>query len=84
MKGGRRLTGHCAATLGAGAASLDAMLHVADTLAISGTILADVGTFRTEMLVMRRAYDHDMSRGAAGLRAGEHKLDMGGLCVFAT
>lgn len=72
------------ATLRAGAAGFDAAVHVAQALALLRAVLADVGTFGTEMLVVGRTQDHDMRRHPAGLRAGQHELNMTRSGMIAT
>jgi hypothetical protein len=71
-----RLRRHFPAAFGAVAASLDAIVHVADPLTFGGAIFADIGAFGAEMLMVRRAYDHDLGAGAADLGTGEHQLNV--------
>ncbi|CAH1681142.1 hypothetical protein BOSEA31B_15134 [Hyphomicrobiales bacterium] len=54
------------------AAGLDAVVHVSYPLAFVGAVVADVGAFGAEMLVVRGADDHDLGAGAADLGASEH------------
>ena len=79
-----RLHRHFPAAFCAAAASLDAIVHVADPLTFVGAVVADVGAFGAEMLVVRRAQDHDMRGRPAGLRAGQHELDMTRSGMLAT
>jgi hypothetical protein len=75
---------HLPATLGTGSAGPNAGVHVADPFAVIGAIFANIGAFGAEMLVMGRADDHDLRGSAAGLRTGQHQLDMGRLGMLAT
>ena len=71
-----RLHRHFPAAFCAAAASLDAIVHVADPLTFVGAVVADVGAFGAEMLVVRGTDDHDLGAGATDLGAGEHQLDV--------
>ena len=57
-------------------ASVDAVLHVADALAISRALVADLGAFAAEMLVVLGVHQHEVCGRAADLRAGQHQAEM--------
>jgi hypothetical protein len=74
---------HLATAFGAGAARLDAIVHVSEPLAFAAAVLTDIGTFGAKMLMMGRADDQDMCAGAADFRTCEHELDMRWPGVFS-
>src|SRR5690606_38599967 len=76
--------GHPATAFGALAASIDAFLHIADPLAVSGALGADLGTFRTDMPMMLGADKHEVRRSATYLGASHHQGEMRLLDMLAS
>lgn len=65
-----------AAAFSAFAAGIDACLHVADSLAALGAVLANIHAFGADMLGMIAVHQHEMRTGPADLRASEHQAQM--------
>lgn len=70
------LRGHALTALSAAATSRDAFIHVAEALAIPGAFAADLRALRTSVLVVRRAYQHEVGAGPADFRARRHQAEM--------
>jgi hypothetical protein len=73
---------HCTARFRACPAHRDALVHAADPLAITGAFGANLRTFATGVLVMRRVDQHEMGRSPAYFGTGHHEPEMGGLDMF--
>ena len=58
--------------------------HAADPLAIARAFSANLRTFATGVLVMRRVDQHEMGGGAAYFGTGHHQPEMGGLDMLPT
>jgi len=70
------------ATVRTTAAGFNAIPHVTDPFAIIRALSADLRAFTTNVAMMFRAYQHEMRRGPADLRAGHHQLEMLRLDMF--
>lgn len=58
------------------ATGIDAGLHIADSFAALGAILADIHAFGADMLGVIAAHQHKMRACPANLRAGQHQPQM--------
>ena len=58
------------------AAGVDAGLHVTDSFAALGAILADIHAFSADMLGVFAVHQHEMGAGPADLRTGQHQPKM--------
>jgi hypothetical protein len=69
---------HCvlAAAFRAFAAGIDARLHIANSFAAFGAILADIDAFGADMLGMIAVHQHEMRASAADFRTGKHQPQM--------
>lgn len=65
--------GHCATTVRATAAGLDACVHSAEPFAVSCTFLTNLRAFGARMPMMWCVEQHEVRRYPADLRAGHHE-----------
>jgi hypothetical protein len=61
----------------------DALLHVADPLAITRALIADFRAGTASQFVIRRADQHEMRRSPADFRAFHHQPEMSRLDMLA-
>lgn len=80
----RLSSSHLPAGVGTRTAGGDALLHLANTLAILGALCADFSAFATRVPVMRCVDQHEIRRRATNFGAGDHQFKMLGLDMLAT
>lgn len=73
---------HLAAAFSATATGLHAFLHVTNSLAIIGTLLANFSALTACMLVVGRSDQHKMGARPANFGACHHKLEVSWLCML--
>jgi len=61
----------------------DAIVHATQSLAIFGTLGANLRAFAADMLVMGRVQQHEVCGGPANFGAGHHKPEVLGLDMFS-
>jgi hypothetical protein len=75
---------HGSAAFGASFASLYALVHFTDALAVLSAFGANLGALSTYMPMMRRVQQHEMSGGAADFRTRHHQPEMCWFDMLAT
>jgi hypothetical protein len=75
---------HLATCVGATSASVDALFHIPECLAVCCALVANLGAFCAEMFGVLRIHQHEVCRGAADFCASCHQAKVFRFDMLAT